>query len=54
MAAYTAGRNASTGSPRVVDIEDGVVVVFEVVAVDGDIAGADEAGAAVGELLSSC
>jgi hypothetical protein len=44
------GTEGLHGVPRVVDVEDGVVVVFKVVAMDWDVAGANEAGTAISEL----
>jgi hypothetical protein len=38
------------GIPRVVDIEDSVVVVFKIVAMNWDVASADEAGTPISKL----
>ena len=44
------GSKSSDRVPRVARIEDGVVVVFEVVAVDWDVAEADDTSTAVRKL----
>jgi hypothetical protein len=38
------------GVPGIVDVEDGVVVVFKVVAMNWDVAGADETGTTISKL----
>lgn len=47
---FGSGCECFHGVPGVVDVEDRIVVVLEIISVDGDVSGADEAGTTVSEL----